>query len=305
MKLGKYLIVSLVDFRRHYDFKLFYQSRDEFVRDMHPDKIFYWDDKLIEAYQQICRWIQSKENPTMRQIPDYAVRALQTYVGKADVTAPTENVDIDLSQKVIHLPADYELNLPAFNFDHKPATIKINLHKIVADKKSVDASSVRIGDEIVELAPGAVVYATECNGQFIQFLTNRLSNDKISAELINKDDSFGSILVIEDLKTGQKTTTNNIVAFAIMKDTAITIDSEAICDFGEISFLMDVDAISETNWSIEPVNIITNVPAYTQDSVIGILYSNGTLKTTSLGIPFEKIENVVYVRVKEKHIVTK
>ncbi len=39
MKYGKYLIVTLPDFRRHFDFKQFYKNRDQFVSDMHPDKV--------------------------------------------------------------------------------------------------------------------------------------------------------------------------------------------------------------------------------------------------------------------------
>lgn len=45
MKLNNTLIVTLPDFARHFNFAEFWEKRIQFVRDMHPQKVYYWNEE--------------------------------------------------------------------------------------------------------------------------------------------------------------------------------------------------------------------------------------------------------------------
>ena len=49
MKLRNTLIVTLPDFAKHFNFPEFWENRKQFVRDMHPDKVYYWNEALKNA----------------------------------------------------------------------------------------------------------------------------------------------------------------------------------------------------------------------------------------------------------------
>lgn len=281
MKLGKYLIVTLTDFRRHYDFKLFYQNREEFVRDMHPDRIYYWDNKLIEAYQQICRWIKSSNNPDIRRIPETVISALKYYVGKKDIISETPTYKVDLTNEIIILPPDCDIELPAFDSNQVTDNIHIKLHKLIANKDSVGYSYVRIGDyESFKLEPEEIVYVTECNNLFIQFQPNKFSNEKLHAKLIDKDGSFGSILVIENLITKEFKSYDNILSFTIINgNEPLTINTDYMCNFDDFCFNMKIESLLERNFNIKPIMVVKSSNPISEE-LVAVLHDNGLMRTS-------------------------
>ena len=61
MKLKNNLIVTLPDFAKHFDYNEFWENRRQFIRDMHPSKVYYWNNELINAYDNIVLWINGGE----------------------------------------------------------------------------------------------------------------------------------------------------------------------------------------------------------------------------------------------------
>ena len=61
MKLNNILIVTLSDFARHFTFPAFWTNRQQFVRDLCPEKVYYLNHEQEQAYAEISKWIQEGE----------------------------------------------------------------------------------------------------------------------------------------------------------------------------------------------------------------------------------------------------
>mgnify|MGYP000677306553 CR=1 FL=1 len=64
MKLNNILIVTLSDFARHFTFPAFWTNRQQFVRDLCPEKVYYLNHEQEQAYAEISKWIQEGEADT-------------------------------------------------------------------------------------------------------------------------------------------------------------------------------------------------------------------------------------------------
>lgn len=61
MKLNNHLIVTIPDFIRNFSFNEFWVNRRQFIRDMQPDKVYYWNKSLEDAYYNIKKWIENED----------------------------------------------------------------------------------------------------------------------------------------------------------------------------------------------------------------------------------------------------
>jgi hypothetical protein len=287
MKFGKYLIATLPDFRRHFDLNQFLKNRYQFVLDMHPDKVYYWDNSLLKCYEVICKWINDSESHPMADIPENVKVCLEELTGNADVLKSiSERGESQMSflDDIIYLEPDQDISLPAFSFDDDDRNIDIRLHKIVASEDSRSHSTVRIANRKMDLAPGEVLYATECGGNFIEILPNKRSNNFFRAELIDHPGKFSSILVVEDLKSGDIIKRTQTLCFALTSNGCISVDSYFELDYGNMQSIIPTAMLEDENLTIHPVIVKSE-----SDKIVGVLYNDGTLRTTN---SFDSINGV-------------
>lgn len=299
MKFGKYLIVSLPDFRRHFDFMQFYKNRHQFVRDMHPDKVYYWDANLINAYKVIANWIKSSDNPLSEEMPKGVANAFMALTGKTDISNIVENSkgdNLSLSEEVIKLSPDQDVSLPVYKPSESNAKINIKLHKIVAHEETTALSTIYIGRQHRELSAGEIVYVTESSGGFIEFLPNQLENEFFRAELIDIPNQLDSILEIEDKKSGNTSRIMNILGFALTEFGCISINSDYELDYGGMGNKIPLYMLEDENLEIYPIEIKSE-----DRTSIGVLYNDGSLRTT---ISDTKQEGVFTFVLDERNIIT-
>lgn len=290
MKYGKYLIVTLHDFRRHFDFKQFYKNRTQFIADMHPDKVFYWDKKHVAAYHVISDWIDSV-GCTCDVLPNIVKNALSDMLGyKFESPCGVR----DFNEPIIILLPDEDLRLPIYSHSESEK-IDLKVHKIIASEESTKVSVVFIGDsKKVELQPGEVVYAVENQSNFITFLQNRAENEFFKAHLIDSNDGLGSILVIENKTTHEKTKINNVISFILTDESYMCITANHVINIG---LHPDVyrEWLTQKDTDAKPIFLKQK-----DNKMIGVLYSDGTLMSSTHSQIFE---NVIEFELEDNNII--
>ena len=274
MKYGKYLIVTLPDFRRHFDFKQFNKNRAQFVTDMHPDKVFYWDKKHIDAYHTISDWIISSQPIISCDIPSNIRKALHLLVGKEILTNSVENPlisMINLGKEINILDPGQDVNLPYDPSNIKKEAININLHKFCVSEDSDLTCTICIGNESREIRYGEVLYVTEINGSFIDFTSSYEENDFLSAQIIDSPGSFGSILVITDKVNGIKQSVHGVVSFILVDHGYIYVNEN-----GKL-----ISIGNETPMLLLRKTEFKAIQIKAKRDAIEVLYSNGVCKTTN------------------------
>lgn len=283
MKYNDYLIVTIPDFRRHFNFKEFYAYREQFVRDMSPEKVYYWDESLIKAYRTIAQWIVCNSAQSISDLPTQVEKALKVLVDKEDImNSELENADLDLSQPIIYLQSGFDLNLPALAMDDFNGPIDICLHKLVNDSGSNIPITIIIGALSKTLADQEVVYVSECGGKFIEFLPNGASNEFFEAKLIESRGNFGSILMIENKKDHEKMLRENVICFTLFGQECVSIDSNH-----DLSWRLVPETSELINFMMDegkPTIIKSD-----GKSQLGLLYNNGRLRTTSKFDPWDHV----------------
>lgn len=272
MKYGNYLIVTLPDFRRHFDFNTFYRNRYQFVTDMHPDKVYYWgNDKLIRAYDTLSNWILNDFGQEINDIPADVINALQCLVGRAIPKPNLKTNGIELTEDIITLSPGQNVSLPLYEQMEIPDPIKIKLHKIVISGESEMPAVVTAGKESREISQGDVIYITECNGNFIEFISTFDENEFLTGQLIDSSEQFGSILVITDKTDGRKQTINGVVSFILVDKGYIYIN--------ERGRLVTID--NDVPMVLLRINESHAVQIKRKGNSIAVLYHNGVCKSTT------------------------
>lgn len=272
MKYGNYLIVTLPDFRHHFDFKQFYENRRQFVSDMHPDKVYYWGDaKLIRAYHTISNWILDDPVLATDDIPADVINALQSLTGKL-ISIPCLKADeMMLTEDVITLSPGQNVVFPLYEKAEAPEVIDIHLHKIVVSGESEMPCIVSAGNESRELRHGDVLFVTECDGKFIDFSPSFEENEFLTGQLIDSSEQFGSILVITDKTDGRKQTINGVVSFILVDKGYIYIN--------ERGRLVTID--NDVPMVLLRINESPAVQIKRKGNSIAVLYHNGVCKSTT------------------------
>lgn len=283
MKYGNYLIVTLPDFRRHFDFKQFYENRRQFISDMHPDKVYYWGDaKLISAYHTISNWILDDPVLATDDIQADVINALQSLTGKL-ISLPCLKADeMTLTEDVITLRPGQNVVFPLYEKAEAPEVIDIHLHKIVVSGESEMPCIVSAGNESRELRHGDVLFVTECDGKFIDFSPSFEENEFLTGQLIDSSDQFGSILVITDKINGTKQTINGVISFILVDNGYIYINEQGR--------LITID--NNIPMVLLRINELRAVQIKSQENSIAVLYHNGVSKSTSSMTP---VQNVIKI----------
>ena len=208
MKYNGTIILTLTDFRRHFNFPSFWNSRMSFVRDMGPDSIFYMSDSDKSRFNEIALWIKAEqEGKSSDNMRKNGLKALSVFAG-CNVTEKDYNRAIgmlDFSTDIIVVSGEDQLNLPGTVLTEKdiPQYVvstgkKERLHKVEVESDTERIVTVFIGGTAVaHLKPQECLYVTEIDGHFLRALPNRLRFGPYMLSLENIPGKFESTLLEE------------------------------------------------------------------------------------------------------------
>lgn len=212
MKLDGTIILTLTDFKREFSLDKFWAVRRQFIRDMHPDKVYYCNDSDKELYFSICKWIESENGgETDGNIRELGLNSLSALTGRELSLSSYLNIlkVSDLTQDIIivrsgvlKLPGNIMAENDAKKFckeNHK----KECLHKIEVEEGNENSVTIYInGTEVYTLSFGECVYVTEIDGRFLRILSSAIEYGGLKCYLINHSGNFCSDLYIEDYFSG-------------------------------------------------------------------------------------------------------
>lgn len=226
MKLNNHLIVTLPDFVKHFSFTDFWENRFQFVRDMHPDKVYYWDEELKEAYFNVARWINQDKNAD-KTVKDRGINALEKILeGKLDRDSVCIYDSVDFTSQIIRVMSGQTLTLPEYTGSIAESYTLLRLHKIEVYGRPAQSSKIKIGNkECLTLQTGDFVYVTEVDNCFIEFLPNHLQNEIYDLSLVSQDGDFFSTLVVHNLFSASRLTFKDVTSFALTNDGYIYVDA--------------------------------------------------------------------------------
>lgn len=276
MKLNGHIIITLPDFSRHFSMNEFWANRFAFVRDMNPDRVYYWNAKQIDAYYDVCKWIIAEsENNVAETLRENALCGLQLLSGReisaSDMSLCNGVREIKEFSDVIIATAPESLVLPQYEESSAGRSDHVRLHKIEIHGDMGQKTDVFIGSRYEgTYESGEVVYATETGGRFIELLPNHISNDSYDARLIGNQVSFRSILKIKDKRKNEIVRIRDVVSFALVKDGYIYIDftDAIVCSDANVPLYLLCDDECKV------------VALSHKDGICHALYENGTVRST-------------------------
>ena len=227
MKLNNILIVTLSDFARHFTFPAFWTNRQQFVRDLCPEKVYYLNHEQEQAYAEISKWIQEGEADadSDKTLLCNALEELLGYeIDRKAVEAFFHPTAIDSDIIIVNAPATFDL--PKFKKTSN-ASFTIKLRKLQIEGNMDQEAEIRIGGEFVaKLKSGEVAYVTEIEGKYIEVLPNHINNDRYDASLVSANGEFYSTLVIHDKKNASKFSWDGVISFALVDDGYLFVDKQ-------------------------------------------------------------------------------
>lgn len=273
MKLDNTLIVTLPDFARHFSFAEFWENRRQFVRDMSPQRVYYWSEELAEAYACVAKWIEKGEDASADD-RKAGCKALSLIVGK-EVDASAANVvgdGYDYSSNVIKIPTGKTFCLPQYT-KKGGNSVSLAIHKIEAHGKSGTLSMVCIGKgKVLRLMAGDFVYATAVKGEgFVEFLPKSMRGKEYELNMVSQNGDLHSTLIVRNLHTMQLEQISNVVSCAMAEDGYLYV-----CGDGKL--------IMMSNQMLGLKAFLKhNAPALyvkSHASDMAVLYADGMLKST-------------------------
>lgn len=281
MKLKNNLIVTLPDFAKHFDYNEFWENRRQFIRDMHPSKVYYWNNEQRNAYDNIVLWINGGESAEDSIIKN-GIRALEILIcrpiGKDEIEDHKSLPD--LSNQIIRVQAGTRLDLPSYaneTFDN----IKLRYHKIEVHGQSDKPAVITIGiRDRITLYATEFVYVTEVEDLFIEFLPTHLQNSVYNLSLVSEEGNFFSSLNGRSLFSAEPISFKDVISFALTDDGYIFIDSHG-------KPIIMSNSIYQLKYMLKYNGNAFYVKANENHAVI--LYQDGTLKSTSGNIITNKV----------------
>lgn len=283
MVLNNHLIATLPDFVRNFRFSEFWIKRKQFVRDMHPDKVYYWNQSLIDAFYKIKEWIEDEEKSSKSNLRESGLSALKCFLGgnlDLDSISITRGSKVDISSEIIILEPGQIVDFTSFKGE-KDAHDHLRLHKLEVHGNSSSPARICIdGQQTCKLCFGEAAYITEVRGCCLEILPNIIRNSNYELSLISKDGNFYSTLVVQDLKSGSKKMLDGVTSFALVNDGYIYIDKGG-----------------------RPIYMTSQIPKFmlkhdakalyvkSMNDYVLVLYQDGILKTTQ---SMDEMSNVYF-----------
>ena len=283
MRLKNHLIATLPDFERHFSFPEFWQNRRQFIRDMNPDKIYYWNDELKSAFHSVKEWIEHQEtcggDQALQQ--EKGLTALNTLLnGHLDMDSVNimDGRCVNVAQQIIPVQAGQAIDLPAYTGGAR-GIMKLRLHKLEIHGSDLQPAKISIGGKPCgELHEGEVAYVTELDGGCIELLPNHLRNNVMELSLLGQQGEFRSTLVVQDLLSDSKLMFDGVTSFALLNEGYIYIDAHQ-----------------------KPVYMMTHVPKFmlkheaaaisvkAKEDTVVVLYEDGVMKSTASMSPIPNV----------------
>lgn len=274
MKLKNNLIVTLPDFAKYFDYNEFWEKRRQFVRDMHPSKVYYWNDELLKAYNDIALWINGGEKAEDATI-SRGIHALGLLINRPVRKEETEGYgQPDLSSQIIKVQAGTELVLPQYT-DEALDVINLCYHKIEVYGHSNKPAVIKIGHkDSITLYAEEFAYVTEVKNLFVEFLPTHIQNDIYDLYLVSEEGAFFSTLNVRTLYSGKQTSYKEVISFAVTDDGFIFINSQG-------NPIIMSRTVSELKFMLSYGEKAFYVKARGKQAVV--LYKDGTMKSTADG----------------------
>lgn len=273
MKLDNTLIVTLPDFARHFSFAEFWENRRQFVRDMNPKRVYYWNEELAEAYYLVAKWIEKGEAATADD-RKAGCKALSFLVGKnIDAGAATMSGDrYDYSTDVIKISTGKSLKLPQYA-KKGGNPVSLALHKIEAHGKSGTASMVSIGKaKALRLMAGDFVYVSAVKGiGFVEFLPKSMRNNEYELNMVLQNGDLQSTLIVRNLRTMQQEQINGVVSCAMTGDGYVYVSADG-------KLIMMSNQMLGLKAFLKHDAPALYVKSHADD--VAVLYADGVLKST-------------------------
>lgn len=283
MKLNNHLIVTIPDFIRNFSFNEFWVNRKQFVRDMHPDKVYYWDNSLENAFYTIKKWITNENEKKDSNLRESGLHALNLLLGgnlDLNSISISNGNNVNISSEIIAIESGQNVDFPGFSGEKATNNI-LKLHKIEVHGKSSSPAKISInGNFVRNISVGDVAYITELNGEYIEILPTNLRNNFYELNLFCQDGMFRSTLVVQNLRSGIKKMYDGVISFALVDDGYIYIDEGG-----------------------KPIYMTPQIPKFmlkheakafyvkAHNEGVLVLYSDGVLKTT---LDMDSTPNVYY-----------
>ena len=208
MIMNNVIILTIADFRRYFNFPAFWNARLSFIRDMHPDVVFYFDVEDERNYEKIAQWIKAEKDGTVTtSLRQSGLSALSLFA-KCNVTEKdwkkamgmfdfSADIIVVEAGGILKLPGQYMTEEDATEYAHRMGG-KERLHKIEVDGDDTMTATIFIGgNEMLRLKGCECVYATEIKGNFLRLLPNHLSEGPYTLGLENVQGRFESVLLEE------------------------------------------------------------------------------------------------------------
>lgn len=273
MKLKNNLIVTLPDFAKYFDYNEFWENRRQFVRDMHPSKVYYWNKELLKAYEDIVLWVNGGEN-VEETIIKSGISALETLIHRPIKKDEIEDYKSqpDLSSPIIRVLAGTILELPHYT-DETFDVINLRHHKIEVYGHSNKPAIIKIGSKVsITLYATEFTYVTEIENLFVEFLPRHIQNNLYDLCLVSDEGNFFSSLNVRNLFSVTQISYKDIISFALTDDGYIFIDSQG-------KPIIMSNSINELNFMLRYNEKAFYVKAKGNQAII--LYKDGTVKSTS------------------------
>lgn len=272
MKLKNNLIVTLPDFAKYFDYNEFWENKRQFVRDMHPSKVYYWNNELIEAYNNIVLWINGCENAEESIIKN-GIKSLEVLINRPIKKEEIDNFKSqpDLSGPIIRVQAGTRLDLPSYT-NETFETIYLRFHKIEVYGHSKKPAIITIGTEnSITLYATEFTYVTEVENLFVEFMPTHIKNDIYDLGLVSEEGNFFSLLNVRNLFSAKQISYKDVISFALTDDGYIFIDSQG-------KPIIMSNNINELKFMLKYCGNAFYVKANEKYALI--LYQDGTLKST-------------------------
>lgn len=242
MKLNNVIILTIADFRRHFNFPAFWNSRMSFLRDMNPKKLSFFTPEDEENFDKIATWIRCEQNQSATEdVRHFGLAALSLFA-KCNVTEKDLKKVIgmlDYTADIIVVPCNGILNLPGKHINQIETTSfftesshRERIHKIEIDGEGKRTATIFIGGtKLYELKDDECIYVSEINGCFVRLMDNRKVLDSRTLYLENCHGEFESILVEERFTTKKRVNRHpGVTQFGFVEDKLYFSNNKYIDD---------------------------------------------------------------------------
>lgn len=219
MILNNTIILTIEDFRRQFEFSQFWAKRKHFVRDMHPQKIYYCNSDQEKDYWLVKDWLETEGGNISIKKRETGIKALSRLV-KREISQKELSsvlVTVNYNDDVIIVKSGKTINLPGSLVDQDyPRTNLERLHKFEAIGDDDDVKIMIGGSHAYTLPSKECVYITEIGGSYMRVLPTSCFKGATSVKIINTPGQFSSKLEITQYNMGKHVSVkDNVTQFAL------------------------------------------------------------------------------------------